>query len=430
MLKSIFTQILNRKRSNGWILAELLLVFMLVWYIVDWFFVLGYNCSIPNYRNIEHTWQLNFGQYPETHARYDASATAGQAKEAGMERILRTLNGHPDVEAVAVSFFGSEPEIDSYSGGIFYSEDDTVHGVKGQDLYIEPREDFFRVFGYTADRGKTAVSTHDFDWSAPRSVVIGRLMADRLFPDGQAVGKRLTRKPGDMSSACTVVGVVDDIKQYDYERPQYAVYNAYRLDSTSPGGAISIRSRTSMPDKLFEETFKKEMTGRLQTGNFYLKSMIPYARIASDTKERLGTGNIIRERIGLMIFFLSNILLCVMGTFRYRVNTRREEIGIRKTMGASSRSIRNHLLTEGLLLLTIAMLPAAMIAFQFVSAGLIETFGKTDADIVYLPDRTVLRFLITNAITWVIMAVVIAGAISLPARHAAALPPAEALHYE
>ncbi|MDR0756551.1 MAG: ABC transporter permease [Tannerella sp.] len=430
MLKSIFVQIMNRKRSNGWILAELLLVFILVWYVADWFFVLGCNYGIPNCRNIEHTWKITLGKYPEDHPKYDASTASGQAAGAGMERILRELNGHPDVEAVAVSFFGSDPEVDSYSGGIFYSEGDTVNSVRCQDLYIDPKEDFFRVFGYTADGGTRAVSTRDFDWSAPRSVVIGRLMADRLFPDGQAVGKRLTRKPGDMSDPCTVAGVVDDIKQYDYERPQYALYNAYRLDSTAPDAAISIRSRASVPDRLFEESFKKEMTGRLQTGNFYLKSMTPYARIASDTWEGLGTGNAVRERAALMTFFLLNILLCVTGTFWYRIHIRREEIGIRKTMGASSRSIRSHLLTEGMLLLTVAMLPAMFIEFQFVLAGLIETFGKTDTHAVYLPDRTGLRFLITNAVTWAIMAAVIAVAISLPARRAAALPPAEALRYE
>jgi ABC-type antimicrobial peptide transport system permease subunit len=132
-----------------------------------------------------------------------------------------------------------------------------------------------------------------------------------------------------------------------------------------------------------------------------------------------------------MLFFLLNILLCVMGTFWYRIRLRREETGIRKALGASQKSIRNLFLAEGLCLLTIAALPAIFIEFQFVHAGLIDTLGQDSGNIgMYFPDRTGLRFLVTNAITWVVMSAVVITAIWLPARKAAAMAAADALHYE
>jgi len=424
MLKSIFKLILNRRRSNSWMAIELLLVFILVWYMADYFFVLNYNYSLPNYRNTkQHTWQVNVAEYPESHASYRADQSHGEALEANYARLLQALKEYPEIEAVSVITNGAEPESVSYGNYNINSMEDTTRIVDAQRFVITSQEDFFRVFDYTTDAGRTPVSVRDFDWSAPNSAVIGRMMAEYFFPGESPIGKKL-------SDQSVVIGVVDDVKRVDHQRPYHTYYRMQLLDSTTIRHAIlSVRSRASISDALFLEVFKKEMTGRLQTGNFYLKSVISYGKIASNTKS-IFLSAAIRERTGLTIFFLLNILLCLLGTFWYRIHTRREEIGVRKAMGASSAGIRNGLLLEGICLLLLIALPAMLIEYQFVRADLIETLGKTQDARVYLPDRTLLRFGITNAITFMIMAAVIVVAIWLPARKAAALPAAEALHYE
>jgi ABC-type antimicrobial peptide transport system permease subunit len=428
MLKSIFTQILNRKRSNTWLVMELLLVFFLTWFITDYLFVLVYNQNIPDGRDIRHTWLVTLDEYPDTHPGYSADESAAEAREANFARILRTLHDYPGIEAVGISFNGSEPASGSYHGRTFTSADDTTKSAGGQQIMLDPGEDFFRVFAYTSGQGRQAVSMRDFDAARPDGVILGRMTAEQLFPGVSAVGKQLS---GNGDTPLNVIGVVDDIKRFDYYRPQHAYYIFYRTDASNlRSAAISVRSRASAGNA-FGETFKRDMTDRLQAGNFYLKSIKSYAKIAAETKKMFGVSNDIRTKVVLMTFFLLNILLCVLGTFWYRINTRREEIGIRKALGSSSASIRNILLLEGLCLLTIAMLPAVVIEYQFVRAGLTETLGQTpDNTGLYLPDRTHLRFLITNAITWVITAAVIVVAVILPARRASALPSAEALHYE
>jgi len=126
-----------------------------------------------------------------------------------------------------------------------------------------------------------------------------------------------------------------------------------------------------------------------------------------------------------------NIMLCVMGTFWYRIRVRREEIGLWMAMGSTHAGIRTLLFMEGLALLALVVLPAMFIEFQFVHAGMIDTLGKQDNDmVVYLTDRTGLRFLITNAITWLILSVSILLAIAVPANKASKMAPADALHYE
>ncbi|MDR1332771.1 MAG: ABC transporter permease [Tannerella sp.] len=428
MLTSILKQILNQRRSNAWIVAELMLVFCLVWYIADYLFVYTYNLNIPGHSDLRHAWQITLGEYPPNYSRYSDAESTDEAREANFERILRLLRDAPGIEAIAVLSARSGPASIVYMGSSLQSADDSTLFVPGQQVEVDPRDDFFRVFAHTTDGGRAA-SSRDFGLDDPRRIVITRSVAGRLFPDGSpAVGRTVLyrREP------YTVAGVIDDVKRFDYLRPQstFYIFSDRHRAARLPDAAIAVRSHPSA-GKAFGEMFKADMTARLQVGNFYLRSIVAYTGVAEETAELFGISKDVRVRTYLMAFFLLNVLLCVTGTFRYRVNMRREEIGTRRALGASSSGVRNALLLEGLCLLTVAMLPAVAIEFHFVHAGLIDTLGKNANETgLYLPDRTYLRFLITNAITWAVMAAVIIAAIWLPARRAAALTPAEALHYE
>lgn len=421
----------NRRRSNAWMAVELLFVFCLTWYLVDFLFVLGYNYSIPNYRDTNHTWQVNLGIFSEGHPEYDAGAAQPETLEANFDRVLRTIRNFPGVEDVAISYNGSAPGSGNYFGANLRSVEDTTQVVYGQRVPIDPAYDFFRVFGASTGKGKHPASVKDFDWAIPNAVVIGRSAAQKLFPGGSAVGKEVESFRWS-DDRYVVIGVVDDTKRFDYLRPQNTIYFANRLNAGNiPNAGISVRSNASLADIPFRDAFMKEMLSSLRVGNFYLKSVVPYTRIEQNTARAFGLDNEVKTRTYLMAFFLLNILLCVMGTFWYRINQRRDEIGLRKAVGATRNSILGILLMEGVWLLLLVTLPAMLIEYQFVHAGLIDTLGNADPkSIVYLPDRTSLRFLITNGITWLLLAATILAAIWLPAQRASAMQPADALHHE
>ena len=194
---------------------------------------------------------------------------------------------------------------------------------------------------------------------------------------------------------------------------------------------IAVRARESVPDTRFLQDFKNAMSRELRIGNFYLKGVKSYNRINKDTEFSFGMTSSVRIRTAMTLFFLINIMLCVMGTFWYRIRVRREEIGLRMAMGSTRADIRKMLLWEGICLLTVMMIPAVLVEMQFVYLGLIDTLGGgNSSSVTYLPDRTVLRFILTNCLTWVVLAVAIVAAIWLPADKAAKMAPAEALHYE
>lgn len=428
MLKHICVQLWNRRRANVWIFIELLLVSCLLWYIVDYFFVLEYNRSLPSHRDLNHTWQVAVSQLPDSHPEFQPGESDSTALEENYRRVLDRIRQCEGVEAIAVLSQWATPGGGSYWGGSYRSRQDTLRIVYGQMVHFDPRTDFFRVFAYTTFDGKP-VSTSDFDLSDPKSIVINR-QAERMYSQkGSAEG--LILEDGSNHEKW-VKGVVGDIKRYDYERFQSTFYIPMWADAQNiPEMEIAIRSQEFLSDTQFLATFKEKMGRELRIGNFYLKEVKSYNRIQAESNHSL-TNNV-RIRTALMLFFLVNIMLCVMGTFWYRIRVRREEIGLRLAMGSTRGNIRTILLLEGLALLSIAIVPAMLIEAQFVYLDLIETLGRSEnqiGDLVYLPDRTWLRFVLTNGINWMLLALVMLLAIWLPANKAAKIAPAEALHDE
>lgn len=431
MWKSIYKQLWNRRRRNIWILVELLLVFCLVWYIVDFFFVMEYNKNIPNYRDVNHTFKVNIRIFPEDHPEYNNEAGNGEAMVANYERILNHIRSYPGVEAVAVTQQKHTPGGGNYRGINIYNPRDSMGTYGGQLISTSSQEDYFRVFGITTDEGKRPASIKDYDWGIPDGIVINRKMEELLFSNQQSAVGQKVKTPDDKEFQ--IIGIVDNTKRFSFNRIQHTVYTSFPKDSSSIRySEISIRIQESLSDNKFREQFLKDMTGQLRIGNFYLLNIIPYQKIADDMFITFGVANKVNSRRSMLLFYLLSILLCVMGTFWYRVNLRREEIGVRIAIGSTPSGIRTLLFMEGLCLLSIITLPALILEYQYVHAGLLETFGANENNdsFGYLPDRTLLRFLITNLITWVIMAVIVSAAIWLPALKASSMQPAEALHYE
>lgn len=432
MWKSLLKQIWNRRRSNTWIAIELLLVFCLTWYIVDFLFVYNYNVHIPNYRDVNHTLRINLAELPEEHPEYRPEESEGEALVSNYKRILQIIGDYPGVEAIGISYGGASPGSGSYWGIGLKMLNDTTAEKGGQRITIDPDYDFFRVFRNSSGNGEKAVSTKDFEWAVANGIVVGRCIEETLSPGKSILNKEL-ETTYDPVTQYTVIGVVDDIKRFDYERPQGSVYIARPLAEDNVRNAeISIRHNASLSTRVFRDKFKEEVGSKLRIGNYYLLSVIPYTAIADKTKQGFGVTNDIKLRLYMMLFFLFNTMLCVLGTFWYRINQRPNEIGLRKATGADSANIRNSLLLESLFLLLLIVIPAMIIEFQFIHLDLIKTPGRPYDSInpQYLPDRTLPRFLITNLITLVFMSFIVLVATWLPARKGSSLAPAEALRHE
>ena len=402
-------------------------VFCFLWYITDYFFVLNYNYHLPSHQSLENTWQIKLGTLPDTHPEYQKAAADSVEKEANFLRIIDRLKQMPEVEAVAFFRDMSTPGGESYYGRSIFMPQDTTSWIYGMWHASDIRGDYFKVFHYTDPQGKE-VSLQDFQVNE-NSVVLDEAFAQLLFPDGQAVGKEIVC---DMNAKVTyrVVGVVGNTKRFDYLRPTKKFYTFERAN----GGnchyyEIAIRVKNGVKEAEMTGAFRNRLTSELRIGNYFLKSFDSYEHIHQQTDRSFGISNEIRSNMLLLLFFLLNIILCVIGTFWYRISRRRGEIGLQMAMGATRANIRWLFYLEGLCLLTVSGIIAMFIEVQFVALDMVETLGAYDGG-NYLPDDKPLRFLITNFITWCILAVSIVIAIYIPANQASHMNPSDALRDE
>lgn len=129
-----------------------------------------------------------------------------------------------------------------------------------------------------------------------------------------------------------------------------------------------------------------------------------------------------------MLFLLLNVVLCLIGTFWYRVNIRKEEIGLRIAIGSDRKGIMKLFCMEGLCLLSVVVIPAVLIEFQLVNLELtLMPYGREH---IYWGDNSILRFIVTNLLTILIIGMTLLLSILIPAKKAASLMPADSLRYE
>ena len=129
----------------------------------------------------------------------------------------------------------------------------------------------------------------------------------------------------------------------------------------------------------------------------------------------------IPEQIAVMGFLLFNIFLGIIGTFWFRTEQRKGEMGLRTALGSTRFSLKGIMIAEGLLLLTLIAIPALLICFNLHVSELTKGF--------YM-DYTIARFVAGFFITYLVMAVMIILGIWYPAHQMVRLEPADALRYE
>jgi len=116
------------------------------------------------------------------------------------------------------------------------------------------------------------------------------------------------------------------------------------------------------------------------------------------------------------IFLIINVALGLFGVLWYNINKRRGEIGLRRAIGASGKSVSTQLVSESMILATLSLIIGTFFAIQF---PLLNVFD--------LPAEVYLTA-IGLSILFIYFLVFICSL--YPGKQAAAIYPAVALHEE
>ena len=144
----LLKQIWNERRSNGWLWAELLIVFVVLWYIVDWTYATARTYYEPLGYDITNTYYLELSL---KNNKSDSYIPRGQKETTTGQDIVELTNRLrrlPEVEAVSISV-NARPYIGSNSG-IRFRLDTLVRSPLRRPVTPE----FFQVFRYQSADGQ------------------------------------------------------------------------------------------------------------------------------------------------------------------------------------------------------------------------------------------------------------------------------------
>lgn len=408
----------SRFRSNGWVLAELFLVFIVMWFLCDSLGCMKYTFYRPLGYNIDHVYSLTM-------------ISGGASKDTALTRadkylgILKKLEQEPVVEAASLCYW-SLPMSGNNSDNSLAAQD-TI-GVNAR--IINATGGYTKVFRFREDASRPFAG-----------MPTGR---DHVMLSEQAVNSFRKRMPtfsmdtpltyyGDSTTVVKQEGVIGAFRSYRYGNDARWFFfrqdeNLIKNNFAGEHAQIVFRLKPGADNSDFRANFIKEIAPRLDTDNMFVADAVPYTEQQLQFEVMNGDTDKVNTQAIVVLFLLVNVFLGLIGTFWFRTRRRRGEIALRLAMGSTKTQVFRLLTGEGLLLLTLVTIPAMIICFNI---GLAEfTIGRTELISTWLVKWSFERFLLGSLGAWLLMAAMVTVGIWFPAWQAMKIQPAEALHEE
>ncbi|WP_304683439.1 ABC transporter permease [uncultured Muribaculum sp.] len=413
MFKKLFTQIKNEWRSNLWLALEMLIVSVVLWFVVDYFYVTIYNYNLPRGFDTSNCYRIGVAQLTDKSPEYIPNRSDDEILQ-DRETLLSRIRMRPEVEFVSVSN-NSHPYNGSNSGtSIRY---DTIY-PRNFAVYRNVTPDFVQVFRYEGARGETPAQLAEM---LNRGEV---LISDNLFMYDNVKGVDIVGEglylDGDTTRTYRIGAALNEVQYNDYGGWGDDLTLVVSRDVIDYGQEYCVRVKEGY-DKDFIKNFMDDADRLYRVGNFYITDVKSFDQIR-DNYQRSYTNQIRNFCVG-MGFLLLNIFLGLLGTFWFRTQQRVSEIAIRMVNGATRRSIFGRLIGEGLLILTVVTVVAigfdVLISYlelnQWLNGNKYLSWGRTSLCVL---------------ISYVLMAIMISVGIAFPAYRAMHIQPTEALHDE
>jgi predicted permease len=282
------------------------------------------------------------------------------SRESFLQETVRRIGELPGVEGVAIG--GSVPWRDRSTTRLQfvaegYQPANGEESPTGRLRYVSPR--YFAVLGVPllAGRGFT-----DEDRTSKELVaIVNRTVAQRLFPNGDALNRRLT--PTNLGTnlgsppPSRIVGVVADVDEDNVvQEPSMIVYYPIR------GGGSRLFVRAAGDPRLLVPSVTRTIRA--------ISADQAVERPA--TLEDIRTEVLAPERLNAFVFSaLGGIALLisivgVAGVLAFSVSARTREFGIRLAVGSTPRALRTGVVWDGVRIATIGIAAGAAGGYALV----------------------------------------------------------------
>lgn len=337
------------------------------------------------------------------------SRTSTDQALASLERAATIVRAAPGVSAVAV---GTSLPVGTGSANIALQ----VPGPPARTVWVRAVEG---GSGYLSALGWPVLHGRDLtlDDRGGEAIILSAKAAERVFGRTPVVGQTVTylrqatigeERPAE--ARATVVGVVADVDDPGRRGPQDGVA-VLALGPGTPNRRLALIARSADPDAAVgvlrttvAEADHRLTVTQVSTGASLVDGFTVLLRVVGGTAGVLG------------VFAMLLALVGLYGVLSFVVATRRREIGVRIALGAGRATVRRMVLGDGL---------------RPVASGLVLG-GIVAAPVLFSPlGQSMLRLedggLLWAAIAPLVMCVLAAAAIWIPARRASAVDPTIAL---
>lgn len=393
-------------RSNLWLCIQLIIVGLVLWFFSWQLLSIRHNYSSDgafDYNNVYYG-SLNYIQ--ETSSAY-IPQPEGHTVDDDLNLILSTMRTNPYVEEAAYGT-NSLPYTFNFYGSEFELPGDTVTPRYSYNTRFMTPE-MLRVLRIKGVKGE---STEELVKQLENhKVIISQYEKDDF---SEKYRGQTAMAPHDSSELFTIGSVIKPFRRNDFE-PQRTGNIITLLNYNEYGYPANIAMR------LKEGTNPQQFLESLKPADLHIGNVVVYDINSLEARResaQRGYWNDIRTAVTGAVFLMVIVFLGFIGTFWFRTRQRRSEIAVRKVNGATDGDIYRRLFSEGLMILVIAVIVSAPIAWLLIDE--INPYGAYD-DVLCWP---------SFALSALLMALMILIGVWFPARNAVAVEPAEALHEE
>lgn len=433
MITKIIHQIWNERKQNAWLFLELIVAIIFLWLAIDPLFTLVCRNNLPKGYTPEKVYRLKYEAFITDPLNYKASENN---KAEFLAQLADAFDNIPEIECRFMGQHGLEPNPGGYSSTMLalpVDKPDSLIDWKNARVYNIVANEKSRFFETVrAIDVKTGKVLQQADYAGKDGAYLSRRQAMALFGTTDVVGKKFINSHHD---SFTILGVFEDLQLISYDEYTPIVLYCNNIDKHTFRDEIYFRLKDSADEDEFKKKFENEIMPKYSHGIYHIMGLQSYMDCIDKHDKQYNISNKYRLYTGLSGFALFCAFMGVFSAFWIRTNSRRRDIGIMRSVGATASSAVGQFVTEAMILVTVAFVVSMpLIAHYIYIEGFAEPLAKVPTwvhnetpDQSYLHNRTLPHFAIVTAIAYLLIsAIAIAGSL-LPASRITRSLPADAL---
>ncbi len=440
MIRQIFKQIWFYRRGSAWLFAELLVIAVVSWFVVNRIWNVQYRVhAIPDGIDYDGVYVLSLDElYPGQYG-YDSTYDTDEARMENFFRVGDRLRQMPQIQSQApismTPCLGGRGVMTIFLDSVTMVNTAVIQRICGA-------EDF-RLLGYRVLLPEDGELVDE-----PNTILISEDLAMTLFPGVSPIGKTL-RDAADgyvqeyeYYKNSKITGVIANVRMSpDAENIPMLIENIHRQEYFE---AIVFNEEYKYAFRTVPgvdaEAFAAELGRKLESGgglgNYRVREVVSYREMVED---RILSGSMDRLFLwkALRIFLIINVLLAVVSISWLRMEERRGEISVRRAMGGSGWRILAQNIGEIWIMTAAAALIASVVVINIIVLGKMDIVGETEQfmlpvtrELYPLLFDPVLHFLAVEGIVLGLLLVVVTVAAAVPVLLALRQSPVEGLRDE